>query len=99
MTVALYILDIAEFSPIAGVAAKDPSVRVLKRGPYFEVSCDKGFEVDRADTGCRNAIWYSSVAAVRDGRVARWDKDVLRVEPASGVVLWPGPHEGIGVER
>ena len=40
-----------------------------------------GIRIERGATGCRNAVWYSSVAAVAGGRVARWDKVELVVEP------------------
>jgi hypothetical protein len=90
----LYVLDVADFVPLAEVAAKDPDVTVVKRGPYYECISDHGFEIPRNATGCRNAVWFSSVAAVLGGRVTRWDKDILRIEPSSGAVLNPGPDEG-----
>ncbi|MDX6741687.1 hypothetical protein [Actinocorallia sp. A-T 12471] len=77
----LFILDVADFRPLAEVAARLPEVTVGRRGPYFTVSADAPFEIERAATGCRNAVWFSSVAAVRGGRVARWDRTALRVEP------------------
>ena len=39
--------------------------------------------IDRRATGCRHAVWYSSIAGVaRDSRIVQHDKDALRVEPA-----------------
>jgi hypothetical protein len=81
MTTTLYVLDIDDFRSLAEVAAKDPAVTILRRGPYLEVSTSGPIAIDRAATGCRNAIWYSAVAAVRGGRVARWDKQSLLIEP------------------
>lgn len=81
MTTTLYVLNIADFRPLAAVAAENPSVRVVRRGPYLEVIASEPFAIDRAATGCRNAIWYSSVAAIRNGRVTQWDREVLRIEP------------------
>ncbi|HEY3469433.1 MAG TPA: hypothetical protein VGL47_30185 [Amycolatopsis sp.] len=77
----LFVLDVDDFRPLAEVAAKDPDTAVRRRGPYLEVSAPGEIRVERAATGCRNAIWYSSVAAVRDGRVSRWDKAELVVVP------------------
>ena len=77
----LFVLDIEDFRPLAQVAAGLPGVDVVKRGPYYEVTSDAAFEIPRNATGCRNAVWYSSVAAIRDGRVSRWDKNVLCIEP------------------
>jgi hypothetical protein len=81
----LYVLDIDDFRPLAEVAAKNPDVAVTKRGPYFEVKAAVTFEIDRNATGCRNAVWYSSVAAIRGGVIAVWDKNTMTVEPTD----WP----------
>jgi hypothetical protein len=78
---ALYVLDIDDFRPLALAACADPAVTVRRRGPYLEVSAAGPIAIDRAATGCRNAIWYSSVAGVRGGRIARWDRDGLLIEP------------------
>lgn len=78
----LYVLGAADCVPLARAAARDPGVSVVKRGPYYEVRCDSAFEIDRSAVGCRSAVWFSSVAAIHRGRVARWDKKVLRIEPA-----------------
>jgi hypothetical protein len=83
MSVTLFVLDVDDFRPLAKVAAKLPDVEVVKRGPYYEVSSDGPIEIDRDATGCRNAVWFSSVAAVRDGHVSRWDKTVMSVLPGS----------------
>lgn len=81
--ITLYVLDVEDFRPLASVAAEVPGVDVRRRGPYLAVSSEGGFTVDRGLTGCRNAVWYSSVAAVSNGRVARWDRDALRIEPVA----------------
>lgn len=78
---ALYVLDVVDFRPLAEVAAKDPTITIRRRGPYFELSSDQTITIDRAETGCRNALWYSSVAAIKGGRVTTWDKTALVVEP------------------
>lgn len=77
----LFVLDIDDFRPLAEVAAKDPDVAVRRRGPYLEVAAPGPIRIERDATGCRNAVWYSSVAAVQDGRVTRWDKSELVVVP------------------
>jgi len=77
----LYVLDVDDFRPLAEAASKLPGVAVAKRGPYYEVVSETPFEIPRDATGCRNAVWFSSVAAVRSGRVVRWDKVALGIEP------------------
>ena len=79
----LYVLDVPENTPVAKVAAEDPEVTVGRIGPYFEISAEHAIVVDRRATGCRHAVWYSTIAGVaRDSRVTQHDKDALRVEPA-----------------
>lgn len=85
MSVTLFVLDVDDFRPLAEAAAKLPDVEVVKRGPYYEVSSEGPIEIDRDATGCRNAVWFSSVAAVRDGHVRRWDKKVMSVAPGNSV--------------
>ncbi|GAA0945942.1 hypothetical protein [Pseudonocardia zijingensis] len=80
----LYVLDVEDFRPLAEVASKDPDTTVRRRGPYLEVEAADEIRIERGATGCRNAVWYSSVAAVEGGRVVRWDKAELVVEPTPG---------------
>ncbi|GLY79680.1 hypothetical protein [Actinoallomurus iriomotensis] len=77
----LFVLSVDDFRPLAEVAGKDPDVTVRRRGPYLEVVAPGSIRIDRDAAGCRNAVWYSAVAAVKDGRVSRWDKSELVVEP------------------
>lgn len=77
----LYVLDVEDFRPLAEVAGAHLDVTVRRRGPYFEVSSAGAITIDRAATRTRNAVWFSSVAAVADGTVTRWDKDELVIEP------------------
>lgn len=81
MTTTLYVLDVEDFRPLAKAASRNAHVSIVKRGPYFEVSATGPFEIARDDTGCRNAVWFSSIAAIAGGRVARWDRDTMRIEP------------------
>jgi len=77
----LFVLDVDDFRPLAEVASKDPDVTVRRRGPYLEVVAPGSIRIERNATGCRNAVWYSSVAAITDGWVSHWDKSELVVEP------------------
>ena len=78
---ALYVLDVPENVPLATVAGADPAVTVSKIGPYFEIAADGVISIDRRATGCRHAVWYSSVAGLGGARITQHDKDALRVEP------------------
>jgi hypothetical protein len=76
----LFVLDIPENTTIASVADIDPAVRVDHVGPYFRIVSDGDIVIDRRATGCRHAVWYSSVSGLSDSRITQWDKDALRVE-------------------
>jgi hypothetical protein len=79
----MYVLDVPENLALPKVAAEDPGVTVDKIGPYFEIHAEGAIVIDRRTTGCRHAVWYSSVAGVaRDSRIVQHDKDALRVERA-----------------
>jgi hypothetical protein len=78
----LYVLDVPENLGVAKVAAEDPAVTVERVGPYFAISADGAIVIDRRATGCRHAVWYSSVAGLGAARITQHDKDALRVEPA-----------------
>ncbi|MGU3431965.1 hypothetical protein ACNHUS_03010 [Actinomycetes bacterium M1A6_2h] len=78
----LFVLDIPENTSIAKVADTDPSVTVDHVGPYYRIASEGVIVIDRRSTGCRHAVWYSSVAGVLGARITQWDKDALRVEPA-----------------
>lgn len=79
--ITLFVLDVEDFRPLAEAASKDPGVTIARRGPYLEVAATGSIRIERSATGCRNAVWYSSIAAVKDGRVRRWDKSELVIEP------------------
>jgi len=78
----LFVLDVPENVGVVRVAAADPQVRVSRIGPYFEITADGPIVIDRRATGCRHAVWYSSVAGLRGSCITQHDKDALRVEPA-----------------
>jgi hypothetical protein len=78
----LFVLDVDDFTPLAEVAAKNPDVTVTRRGPYLLVSAEGTIVIDRNATGCRNAVWYSSVAALSGARITTWDKAEMVIEPA-----------------
>ncbi|RUP31141.1 MAG: hypothetical protein EKK51_14955 [Mycolicibacterium sp.] len=76
----LFMLDVPENLPIAAVADKDAAVVVDRVGPYFKISAPGPIVIDRRDTGCRHAVWYSCVAGLVDSKIVQWDKDAMWVE-------------------
>lgn len=79
MTTVL-ILDVPENRPVAAIAAAAETVTVHRVGPYFKISAPGPIVIDRRATGCRHAVWYSSVAGLLDAKITQWDKDALRLE-------------------
>jgi hypothetical protein len=78
----LFVLDVPENVPVAEVAERSPDVTVGRIGPYFEISAPGAIVIDRQATGCRHAVWYSCVAALRGATITQQDKHALRIEPA-----------------
>lgn len=77
----LFVLDVPENTTVAEVAGHDPEVTVDHVGPYFRIVSDSTIVIDRRATGCRHAVWYSSVAGLAQSQITQWDKDVMRIEP------------------
>lgn len=76
---SLYVLEVPENEGVVGVAASDPQNRIDKVGPYVRITSDDDIVIDRRATGCRHAVWYSSIAGLGDARIVQHDKDALRV--------------------
>ncbi|MFD2473543.1 hypothetical protein [Amycolatopsis silviterrae] len=77
---AVFLLDVPENQPIVAVAAEADTVTVDRVGSYFKVSAPGPIVIDRRATGCRHAVWYSSLAGLLDAKITQWDKDALRLE-------------------
>ncbi|WP_298444744.1 hypothetical protein [Gordonia sp. (in: high G+C Gram-positive bacteria)] len=80
----LFMLDVPENTPIVAVADEAATVTVDRVGPYFRLTSDEEIVIDRRATGCRHAVWYSSIAGLLASSIAQWDKDALRVQPTAG---------------
>lgn len=76
----LYVLDTPENVAVVDVARRSATTTVDKVGPYFKVTSDEAIAIDRVSTGCRHAVWYSSVAGLDRSRIVQWDKQRLLIE-------------------
>jgi hypothetical protein len=76
---SLFVVDIPEYEPIWSCAVGDSELEILHLGSHVELRFTDGVTIDRVATGTRHAVWYSSVGALRDARVAQFDKTALRV--------------------
>lgn len=78
--IQLFVLDVPEFHAVIDEHAKyADSVRTV--GSYVEFGSAEGFTVERRKAGARRAVWFSSISALRGGKVVQFDSDALRVEP------------------
>ncbi|GAB11562.1 hypothetical protein GOARA_078_00110 [Gordonia araii NBRC 100433] len=77
---SVLMLDVPENRPIVAVAAEADTVTVERVGPYFKVSAPGPIVIDRRSTGCRHAVWYSSVAGLLSAKITQWDKNAMRLE-------------------
>lgn len=79
---SLFIVDVDEYAPMWQCAVGDGDLEVRHVGPYVELRFAAGVTIDRRATGCRHAVWYSGVGALKDAKVVQFDKDALRVVAA-----------------
>ncbi|TWS25244.1 hypothetical protein FK268_08550 [Tsukamurella sputi] len=75
----MYVLDVPENEGVVTVAGAEADVEITKVGPYFRITRPEEIVIDRRATGCRHAVWYSSLAGLEDSKVAQHDKNALRV--------------------
>jgi hypothetical protein len=79
-----YVLDVPENEGVVRAARQDPANTVDHSGPYFRITANGTIVIDRRETGCRHAVWYSAVAGLEDSVITQHDKDALRVEQRPG---------------
>jgi hypothetical protein len=77
----LLTLDVPENTPIVTVGSPIRTHRRPDR-PVLPRRGDTRIVIDHRATGCRHAVWYSSVAGLVRSRITQWDKDATRIEPA-----------------
>lgn len=78
--ILLYVLNVPEFRPVIdeGRAVAGHSRTV---GNYVELTSDGPLTIDRRKAHARRAVWFSSIGALRHGKVTQFDSDQLRIEP------------------
>lgn len=78
--VELYVLDVPEFRPVIDEGSRCAG-RVRSVGNYVELASDRSLTIDRKKAGARRAVWFSSIGALRNGKVVQFDDNILRIEP------------------
>ena len=75
-----YVLQVPENQGVIKAAAQDPANTIDHVGPYWRITAARPIVIDRHATGCRHAVWYTTVAALEGSVITQHDKDALRVE-------------------
>lgn len=69
-----FLLDVPEFAPLATAAVRTGKAREERQiGCYRYIAFDDRLEIERADTGLPEAVWYGCLTAGLDGKIARFD--------------------------
>lgn len=83
-----YVLDVPEFATLIDAALKTAGCKShsLKRGYRF-VEFQNELEIQRADTGLNEAIWYGCLTAGLVGKIVRFDRDALKLVATNESIL------------
>lgn len=80
MSVAIFVLDVAEFRPLVAVARTMPDVTVS--GPvqgYWRIAAPERLEFSRKALGFKPAVWYGALTGGLVGQVTAFGRDTLRI--------------------
>jgi hypothetical protein len=79
VSLALYVLDVPEFQPVAR-AAEAAGLTARRAGDYLELSTDADEAVLRRDeSAIRTAVWHAALTGGLDGRIVRFTSDTLHL--------------------
>ncbi|MEU1887102.1 hypothetical protein ABZ491_16725 [Micromonospora rifamycinica] len=82
MTLAVYVLDVPEFQPLARTAQK-AGMRLRRTGDYLELSSpDRQLVLSREGTGIRTALWHAALTGGLDGRIVSFTSETIHLEEA-----------------
>jgi len=75
-----FVLDVPEFAPLTRAAELIPDVVVHPAlGGYRFVQFSGAIDIPRAATGLNEAVWFGCLTGGLDGKIARFDRDVIRL--------------------
>ena len=83
-----YLLDVPEFAPLAAAALRTGKAREEKKiGCYRFIAFDDRLDIERADTGLTEAVWYGCLTAGLDGKIAQFDSNRLTLVATNEPIL------------
>jgi len=89
-----FVLDVPEFAPLIAAAQKSAACTVhpLTAGYRF-VEFENEIEIRRADMEMKEAIWFGCLTAGLIGKIAKFDKDSLKLVATNEPIVMPAAHE------
>ena len=81
--VRVFVARVDEFAPLVRAAEKNPDCRVSTSNDYHVIEADGPIEFERKVVDFRPALWYGMLTGGVQGRIERYDRDVLRIVPQS----------------
>ena len=85
-----YLLDVPEFAPLAQAALRNGGAREGEKiGCYRFIAFDDRLDINRADTGLTEAVWYGCLTGGLDGKIAQFDSQRLTLIATNEPIL---PH-------
>lgn len=81
--VRLFVPRVDEFSVLVRAARNNADCRVHTGGDYDVIEADGPIEFERKVLDLRPALWYGMLTGGVQGRIERYDRDVLRIVPQS----------------
>jgi len=78
--ISIFVADLREFYPLIESAKKLPGCVVKNpvKG-YWRIDAEREINFDRKTLGLRVALWNSALAGGFTGRIARYDRNQLRI--------------------
>jgi hypothetical protein len=82
VTIAIYVLDVPEFEPLAR-AARQAGMRPRPAGDYVELSSpEREVVLHREGTEIRTALWHAALTGGLDGRIVSFTSETIHLEEA-----------------
>lgn len=88
----IYVLDVREFDPLIEAARGNERCRVHNVvAGYRFVEFDGPVEINRAQTGLGEAVWFGCLTAGLDGKITEFTERTLRIAPTNEPIVKQAP--------
>jgi catechol 2,3-dioxygenase-like lactoylglutathione lyase family enzyme len=77
----IFVLNVPEFSTLIDAARKLETCRVEDQGDYTVIRATEPVSFERRALGMKPAVWYGLFTGGLNGRIACYDRDVVRIAP------------------